>query len=110
MEMTHIINWLVILSMLYILAVNVVMLRRLRAWAFGWMIAGILYGIAIRLWIEIDAWTPRALYPQTQWGVAIMGGMYLGLAMGFYGLYKGLELTRRRAERKYGRRKGDIQT
>lgn len=108
MEMTHIVNSLVIIGILYILWVNISLLRELRSKTFLWMVAGVLYGLAVRIWIEIDAWVPEDLYPQSQWGAAIMGGMYLGLALGFYGLRQGLLEAKRRREMKYGRRKDDV--
>ncbi len=108
MEMTHVVNSLVILCILYMLWVNLCMLRELKSKTFAWMIVGILYGLLARIWFEVDAWSSADLYPRSEWGVAIMGGMYLGLAVGFYGLRKGLREAKRRRDLRYGRRKDDI--
>lgn len=108
MEMTHFVNSLVILCIAYMLWVNICLLRELKSSAFGWMVLGILYGLVARIWFEVDAWSPRDLYPRSEWGVAIMGFMYVGLAVGFYGLRRGLQEAKRRRETKYGRRKDDV--
>jgi hypothetical protein len=82
-------NLLIVLIVAACILIKLDMYRHLRARSFLWIIAGLTYGLFIRIWLflsDIHVWS----YPDNDWGSAMMVLMYAGLLAGFWGIRQAL--------------------
>jgi len=85
-------NSLIVGFLLLNITINIWLCLKTRDRSFLWMVAGMVYGLAIRSWLLLDD-LEVCHFPMTSYGATVMVFMYAGESMGWVGIARALDFV-----------------